>query len=53
MRTTIIAKLDEADALVRPDIESAKAGMRSSDEEKLSKVRTLIQEAITIMHRVG
>jgi len=52
MKTTIISKLDEADALVRPAIESAKAGMRPSDEEKFAKVRTLIQEAITILHRV-
>ena len=49
----IIKKLDEVDTLVRPKIKSAKLRMHPADEEILSKVRTLIQEAITILHRVS
>ena len=53
MKNDIIKKLDEADELVRHQIESANVRMNTSDEEKYSKVRGLIQEAITILHRVS
>jgi len=53
MRQDIIKKLDEADELVRPQIEKAKIWMQGWEGDKYSEVRRLIQEAITILHRLS
>ena len=53
MRSGILKKLDEADELIRVQLHSAKNGMRTLEEDRYAKIRTLIQEAITLLHRIN
>jgi len=53
MKASIIKLLEEADELLKQEIKSAHNGMRAAEEDRCSKAKSLVQEAIIQLLRCG